>query len=332
MTPFDTPSIAPQDGPAHDLAGDLWAHSPPLREIAALAGHHDQGQAFSPVNIIQPAIDQPPAPLVLSCPHAGRIYPAAFIAASAVSLSNLRGLEDFAVDRLVAGISDAVPGINIVTISNPIARAYLDVNRPTTALDYTMFSRPFPAEAATPSRQVRAGYGLLPRLTASREVIHSQLLSVDDASARINLVHQPYHAALNQVLDAAYATHGHCLLLDCHSMPSHDQLNKPLPDIILGDLHHSTLDRETGRRLEDFMSNAGFSSAWNSPYAGGYITKAYGRASTPRQSVQIEINRRLYMDPQQEDAAPSLNIAGAERVRALLGGIASMLLNQQNTG
>ena len=37
--------------------------------------------------------------MVLSCPHAGRIYPAEFIAASIADITDLRGLEDFGVDQ-----------------------------------------------------------------------------------------------------------------------------------------------------------------------------------------------------------------------------------------
>ena len=96
-------------------------------------------------------------------------------------------------------------------------------------------------------------------------------------------------------------------------MPSHDQQNRPLADIILGDLHHTTFDQKIGKMLTTLIKDSGFSVAWNSPYAGGYITKNYGRANSNQQSIQIEINRRLYMSRKYE-----LNEEGVIRVSSLI--------------
>ena len=68
----------------------------------------------------------------------------------------MRGLEDFGVDHLIAGLA----AHGITTVINKIARAYIDVNRPIGAVDATMFDTP--VEADKPSRHVTAGYGLIP--------------------------------------------------------------------------------------------------------------------------------------------------------------------------
>ena len=249
------------------------------------------------------------SPVVLSFPHAGRIYPAEFIAASIADITDLRGLEDFGVDQLITGSVNN--GISCVT--NKVTRAYIDVNRPVDALDHLMLSSPPASNNVKPSRHVRAGYGLLPRLTAAREVIHRQLLPHDEVESRIALVHQPYHSAVQAALSNACSKFGHAILIDCHSMPSHDQQNRPLADIVLGDLHHSTFDQKIGKMLTRLIENTGFSVAWNNPYAGGYITKNYGCANSNQQSIQIEINRRLYMNRKYE-----LNEEGVKRVSSLI--------------
>ena len=183
------------------------------------------------------------APVVASCPHAGRIYPAEFIAASIADITDLRGLEDFGVDQLISGaLNQGIP-----CVTNKVTRAYIDVNRPVDALDHLMLSSPPASNNVKPSRHVRAGYGLLPRLTAAREVIHRQLLPHDEVESRIALVHQPYHSAVQAALNSAFSKFGRAILIDCHSMPSHDQQNRPLADIILGDLHHSTFDQKIGK-------------------------------------------------------------------------------------
>ena len=73
------------------------------------------------------------------------------------------------------------------------------------------------------------------------------------------------------------------------------------------------LDQKIGKMLTRLIENFGFSVAWNSPYAGGYITKNYGRANSKQQSIQIEINRRLYMSGKYE-----LNEEGVRRVSSLI--------------
>ena len=247
--------------------------------------------------------------VVLSCPHAGRIYPTEFIAASIADITDLRGLEDFGVDQLIGGAL----GHGIPCVTNKVSRAYIDVNRPVDALDHLMLISPPTSQSVKPSRHVRAGYGLLPRLTAGREVIHRQLLPHNEVESRIALVHQPYHHAVQAALSNACSKFGRAILIDCHSMPSHDQQNRPLADIILGDLHHSTFDQEIGKMLTTLIEDKGFSVAWNTPYAGGYITKNYGRARSNQQSIQIEINRRLYMKGKYQ-----LNDSGVKRVSSLI--------------
>jgi N-formylglutamate amidohydrolase len=286
---------------------------PVILPLAALAAPY-----FTAAEILTPPSHCQPSAVVLSSPHAGRVYPAEFIAASIADVTALRGLEDFGVDQLI----DRVRFHGITCINNQISRAYIDVNRPVGALDNAMFTSPPAAAntAAASSRHVRAGYGLLPRLTAAREVIYRQLLPSDEVESRIALVHKPYHQAVQTALATAHSHFGRSLLIDCHSMPSHDQHDKPLADFVLGDLHHSTLDPAIRNLLTKIITEAGYSLAWNHPYAGGYITKNYGHASTRQQSIQIEINRRLYMTRKY-----ALDQRGSKNIAALLTRIGVVL-------
>ena len=286
---------------------------PVILPLVALATPH-----FTAAEILTPPSHCQLSAVVLSSPHAGRVYPAEFIAASIADVTALRGLEDFGVDQLIGSVCDH----GITCINNQISRAYIDVNRPVDALDNAMFTSPPSATntAAASSRHVRAGYGLLPRLTAAREVIHRQLLPSEEVESRIALVYKPYHQAVQAALATANSHFGCSLLIDCHSMPSHDQHDKPLADFVLGDLHHSTLDPAIGDLLAKIITKAGYSVAWNHPYAGGYITKNYGRAATHQQSIQIEINRRLYMTRKY-----ALDQQGSENIAALLAHIGAVL-------
>ena len=228
--------------------------------------------------------------VVASCPHAGRGYPAGMLAAASLPVEALRGLEDFGVDCLLPGLAT----VSIPTLVNRISRAYLDVNRDPSALDSAMFEGK--VAAAKPCHHVRAGYGLIPKLTAARKSIYARRLDAAEASRRTAIVHTPYHAALARLTSAAMQQHGHVLLVDFHSMPGQDRMNNALPDIIFGDGHGTTLDRATADAVSGFFKDAGFSIGWNHPYAGGHITRNNGDARSARQALQIEINRNLYMD------------------------------------
>lgn len=254
------------------------------------------------------------SPVVVSCPHAGRTYPVSMINAASQPVEALRGLEDFGVDCLMPDLVS----VGIPTVINRVARAYLDVNRAETALDRTMFAGD--VDAPPPCHHVRAGYGLIPRLTAGRKPIYAKTLPDTEVSARLEFVHRPYHEALTRLLDSAISRHGAGLLVDLHSMPAYDRLNNRLPDIICGDGHGSTLDSATASALTGFLQDCGLSVSWNHPYSGGFITRSYGDARGPRQAVQIELNRALYMDGQTR-----LDPARAATLRGQIGALGRFL-------
>ena len=60
--------------------------------------------------------------------------------------------------------------------------------------------------------------------------------------------------------------------------------------------------------------------SWNHPYAGGFITRSNGDARGTRQSVQIEINRALYMD-----GAVRLDQARTSTLRRHIGALGRFL-------
>ena len=95
------------------------------------------------------------------------------------------------------------------------------------------------------------------------------------------------------------ARFGYCLLIDCHSMPSNSQLRRPHgrpADFVLGDLHGMSCAPGVTRLVETVLSAQGHCVRRNDPYAGGYITKHYGRPIDDVHVLQIEIARSLYMD------------------------------------
>jgi N-formylglutamate amidohydrolase len=67
-------------------------------------------------------------------------------------------------------------------------------------------------------------------------------------------------------------------------------------DFVLGDAHGASCGRAVTDWADSHLRRLGYSVARNDPFAGGFITRHYGRPAEGRHALQIEVNRRLYMD------------------------------------
>ena len=52
------------------------------------------------------------------------------------------------------------------------------------------------------------------------------------------------------------------------------------------------------------MSGLGYSIGRNKPYAGGFITEHYGNPASGLHTVQLELNRAIYMDERRRERSP----------------------------
>ena len=237
-------------------------------------------------------------PLVFNSPHSGRHYPHQFIHDSKLDNLTLRRSEDFLVDELFAGV---VP-LGAPLLSADFPRAWLDVNREPYELDPTMFIDRLPPYANSKSARVSAGLGTIARIVSENYEIYGRKLDVREALERIEKFYKPYHAALRRLLARTVVQFGHCVLVDCHSMPSSNQLasqdqrNTIRADFILGDRYGSSCSPLITDYASEFLRDLGYRVAINKPYAGGFITEHYGRPENGLHAIQIEINRALYMD------------------------------------
>jgi N-formylglutamate deformylase len=53
--------------------------------------------------------------------------------------------------------------------------------------------------------------------------------------------------------------------------------------------------------IEETMSRLGYSVGRNKPYAGGFITEHYGNPASGLHTVQLELNRAIYMDERRRE-------------------------------
>lgn len=260
----------------------------------------------TPYAVLAPATQS--APIVFASPHSGRRYTPEFLAAARLDPHALRRSEDSFVEELF----ESAPRHGCPLIHALFPRAFCDVNREPWELDPAMFDDELPGWVNAASPRVGAGLGTIARVVATGEAIYRRKLSFAEAEARIATCWRPYHDALARLIGETRARFGVCLLIDCHSMPTLLAQGRGCqPDIVLGDAHGTTASPTAIRRLEETLVAAGFIVRRNDPYAGGYVTRHYGRPREGVHAVQIEIARSLYMD--EERIAPTAGFALLQR-------------------
>ena len=256
--------------------------------------------------------------VIFASPHSGRDYRAAFLQQIALDAHEVRSSEDAYVDDLFA--SAALFGAPLLAASAP--RAYVDLNRAPEELDPALIDG---IRRSNHNPRVASGLGVIPRVVANGRAIYAGKLALTEAQARLHGFWRPYHDALQTLVDQSHAQFGEAILIDCHSMP-HEALENigpvgaPRPDVVLGDRFGAAAAASVVERIEAAFASAGLRVVRNMPFAGAYITQAYGRPSRHQHAVQVEIDRALYMDERKVE--PRADFADFQR---LLAGVVAEL-------
>lgn len=241
--------------------------------------------------------DDPPAeaavPVVFDSPHSGAIYPSDF--GHACPIRRLREAEDTAVDELIA----SAPAHGAALLCALFPRSYIDVNRALADLDESLLDAPWPGAVTGGDDRSLFGAGLIRKLCRPGLPMYDRLLSVAEVRNRIERYYVPYHDALTDMLDAAWARHGRVWYVDCHSMPSiasADDPGRERADFVLGDRDGTTCDPAFTAFVADTLRGLGYGVRVNMPYKGVELIRRHGRPGEGRHALQIEISRRLYLD------------------------------------
>lgn len=262
--------------------------------------------------------------LVLDSPHSGTAYPPDFL--YACDMAMLRSAEDTHVEKLY----NFAPGLGVHWVEAHFPRSYLDANRNTTEIDVSMFDAPWPGEIETDAltlSKVRLGKGLIWRTTDDGVPIYERALTVPEVQARIDQCWKPYHAAVARAIDAAHARHGYSIHVNCHSMPaiasSHatDFPGEAHADFVVGDREGTTASAALSHLVCGHLASLGYNVSHNHPYKGVELVRRYGKPAEHLHSLQLEINRKLYMNETTFELAP-----GYEALKADLRSLVDVLL------
>jgi len=254
-------------------------------------------------------------PVLLSVPHSGRDYPDWLLDMAARGPRSLESLEDPLVDRLVWRAMQH--GIGAVIARAP--RAAVDCNRSEQEVDPSVVegstARPMTARA-------RGGLGIIPGRTQQHGYLWRRPVHRQDLEQRLETAHRPYHRAVAEELEAIRERFGCALLLDCHSMPPPAP---PAPPLAFGDSFGRTAAPWLTAEACTIAGQLGFESCANDPFAGGHVVERHGCPSLDVHALQVEIDRRCYLDEHLREPGPGFDHA-ARLIEALAVALGNALL------
>lgn len=231
-------------------------------------------------------------PVIVSVPHAGRIYPPEILAAARVAQGQLERLEDSWCDLIAAGAADG----GATVIQALWARAVADLNRGEGQMAPGEVAFPLRSQFSAPGRKERAGLGVVPTRLPDCGPLWKRPIDHAGLHWRLESFHRPYHAALAHELAEVRSRFGHAILIDLHSMPSISQ-GQPGHGarLVVGDRFGATSGEWLVGRVMGAAERLGEPVSRNQPYAGGHIIRTHGRPGDAVHAVQIEIDRSLYL-------------------------------------
>ena len=233
-------------------------------------------------------------PIVYDSPQSGIIHPPDF--KTTATKPQLKTARDAFVDELILESSNL--GVAVLLADFP--RTYIDPNRSTAEIDTSMVQGKWAREVQI-TRKLDVGMGLIRKFILPNVPMYPEKLSVAEVENRIKKYWSPYHRALKMLLDEKVAEFDAVFYIDWHSMKSKgNQMNidsgRERPDFVVSDQDGKTSSRKFRDVIIKNLKSQGYEVAVNYPYKGAELIKRHGVPTENRHAVQIEINRRLYMD------------------------------------
>lgn len=242
-----------------------------------------------------------PLPVLIDVSRSGREYPADF--RSMVPFSVLHDNVSMYVDELWG----AAPEVGATLLYALFPNTYIDTNRDEQDLDADLVEGEWPGELK-PTASKR-GLGLLKSKSRYGEPMQERKLTVAEVMERLENYHRPYHAELGGIIAAMKQRHGFAIQLSCHCMsavgaPTHVDPGQERSDFCLGYQANvdgasdaTTASEEFIEFLAGTIRGLGYSCSINHPYAGGELIGRYGDPAGGVESVLVETNKKLFMDP-----------------------------------
>lgn len=239
-------------------------------------------------------------PFFVTIPHSGENIPKE--ASWLVGLPELTLMRD--VDRYVDLLyRPSLEALETPHILTPWSRYVIDLNREETEIDQaSVQGAEFPRETHPK--------GLHWSVTTHGEILIKEPMSQKTHQQLLESYYRPFHSEVRQQF-AHWKSQGaeKVYHLDAHSMPSlgtsmHPDPGEQRAEIVLGDQKGKSCDSSFLELVVEAYRQSGFQVVINWPYIGGGITRIYGQPQLGQHSLQVELNRHLYMNEETKEKLP----------------------------
>jgi N-formylglutamate amidohydrolase len=237
-----------------------------------------------------------PAPLLVDVSRSGREYPPQY--RTPLPFTTVHDNVSMYLEDLYA----ATPSLGGTLLYCCFPNTWIDVNRSELDMDPAVVDGQWPVPLK-PTARTLEGLGLIKTRSRYGEPFQERKLTVAEIEERLDLYYRPYHAELKRIVDALHGRFGVLRQISCHCMsavgaPTHPDAGKPRADFCVSDLHGKTASREAMELVVETLKSCGYSVSVNDPYVGNELIARHGNPALGRDSIQVEINKKLFIDTQ----------------------------------
>jgi N-formylglutamate deformylase len=235
-----------------------------------------------------------PVPLLVDVSRSGREYPKEY--RSPLPFTTVHDNVSMHVEDLWAGAPAAGGTLLYCCFPN----TWVDVNRNESDMDPAVVDGRWPRELK-PTARTLEGLGLIKTRSRYGEPFQERKLTVAEIEERLDRHYRPYHAELKRCVDQLHQRFGVLRQISCHCMsavgaPTHPDAGRPRADFCVSDLKGRTASRESMELVVETLKRYGYSVSVNDPYVGNELIARHGAPARGIDSIQIEINKKLFMD------------------------------------
>jgi N-formylglutamate deformylase len=235
------------------------------------------------------------APVVFDVPRSGTWYPCDFRPDAPFQDVHR------SVSMHLGELYDVVPASGATLLYALFPNAYADANRHETDVDPELLADEWQGPGVlAPTVKSKLGIGLIHSL-AGDGPLYQRKLAAADIRNRIENYFLPYHDELARIIAAHRAAAGVSYHVSCHSMASiggRSTLDRgeQRSDFDIGDLNGASCDPEFSELVVSTLRGFGYKVTANFHYAGAECIRRHSDPAAGRHSLQIELNRKLYMN------------------------------------
>lgn len=170
-------------------------------------------------------------------------------------------------------------------------------------------------------------------ITTYKQPLMTAPMSQASHDELVKLVYEPFHAGIRKLYSDLHAKgFKKTYHIDVHSMPSlgtseHRDPGELRADIVVSDSKGKSCDPRFKDLVIAAYATAGFKVAYNWPYYGGRVTEQYGDPGRQQHTLQVELNRALYMDEKSKKLRPEEAAKIQEKLFAAVSYVRSNLLH-----